>query len=340
MSVLKSCWPHGGERFIPWLPDPPAISDSGAGHLPEADSEDISAQEPYCLVLGEEELAELRLFCAQRRQEALGQGLIHVVPPKHQHTCEKCREPLKPGEHGVFAAHAGKQRCWHLACFACQACGQALISLIYFYHDGHLYCSRHHAELLRPRCPACDQLIFSPRCTEAEGRCWHENHFCCQDCAGPLGGGRYALPGGGPCCPSCFESRYSDAASSPDLTAAGRASLAPPLSPQTRAWGPAALTARPWLERSEGLPSPPSAAVRAAAPDGFLGWGQWRRGSAETQKGTAPSGAPRPAPPHRYFPLLPAPTRRARGGCLDPARSRSVQPGIRPSHPKSSSRTP
>lgn len=70
----------------------------------------------------------------------------------------QCREQLRPGEYGVFAARAGERRCWHRACFACQACGQALINLIYFYHDGRLYCGRHHAELLRPRCPACDQV--------------------------------------------------------------------------------------------------------------------------------------------------------------------------------------
>ncbi|XP_055263245.1 prickle-like protein 4 isoform X1 [Moschus berezovskii] len=182
-------------------------------------------QERYCLALGEEELAELRLFCAQRRREALGQGVARLAPLKLEEcTCDNCRERLRPGEYGVFAARAGKRRCWHQACFACQACGQALINLIYFYHDGRLYCGRHHAELLRPRCPACDQLIFSRRCTEAEGRRWHENHFCCQDCAGPLGGGRYALPGGGPCCPSCFERRYSDAGSSPARTLESRAS--------------------------------------------------------------------------------------------------------------------
>uniref|UniRef100_A0A4X1SJS2 LIM zinc-binding domain-containing protein n=1 Tax=Sus scrofa TaxID=9823 RepID=A0A4X1SJS2_PIG len=185
-----------------------------------------ASKERYCLTLEEEELAELRLFCAWRRREALGQGVARLVPPKLEEcTCEKCREPLRPGEYGVFAARAGEQCCWHPACFACQACGQALINLIYFYHDGHLYCGRHHAELLRPRCPACDQLIFSRRCTEAEGRRWHENHFCCQDCAGPLGGGLYALPGGDPCCPSCFESRYSDAGSRPAGTQEGRASL-------------------------------------------------------------------------------------------------------------------
>uniref|UniRef100_A0A2K6S9N4 Prickle planar cell polarity protein 4 n=1 Tax=Saimiri boliviensis boliviensis TaxID=39432 RepID=A0A2K6S9N4_SAIBB len=188
--------------------------------------------ERCCLALGEEELAELRLFCARRKQEALGQGVARLLLPKLKgHTCEKCRELLKPGEYGVFATRAGEQRCWHQPCFACQACGQALINLIYFYHDGQLYCGRHHAELLRPRCPACDQLIFSRHCTEAEGRHWHENHFCCQDCAGPLGGGRYALPGGSPCCPSCFENRYSDAGWSSAGTLEGQAARGPPPHP-------------------------------------------------------------------------------------------------------------
>ncbi|XP_053770232.1 prickle-like protein 4 isoform X2 [Desmodus rotundus] len=226
MSVLNSGWPHQGESRTAQEPGPPANLGSEPGHSPEEDPEEASAQEQYCLALGEEELAELRLFCAQRRREALGQGVAHLVPPKFKEcTCEKCRELLRPGEYGVFAALAGERHCWHRACFACQACGQALINFIYFYHDGHLYCGRHHAELLRPRCPACDQLIFSRRCTEAEGQRWHENHFCCQDCAGPLGGGRYALQGGGPCCPSCFRNRYSAVGSTPAATLEGRPSL-------------------------------------------------------------------------------------------------------------------
>nr|XP_024651076.1 prickle-like protein 4 isoform X1 [Macaca nemestrina] len=350
MSVQNSGWPHQEDSPKPQDPGPPANSDSDSDHLPAEDPEDTSAQGPsvlslgslcldtnqapkwtglrtllqqlppqdidehYCLALGEEERAELRLFCSRRKQEALGQGVARLVLPKLEgHTCEKCRELLKPGEYGVFAARAGEQRCWHQTCFACQACGQALINLIYFYHDGQLYCGRHHAELLRPRCPACDQLIFSQRCTEAEGQRWHENHFCCQDCAGPLGGGRYALPGGSPCCPSCFENRYSDAGSSwagalegqaflgkeedaeqsgrelglgcggsPGLGPSPRSHAVPSLqehphrTPQIRASGPAALTARPWPERSEGLPNPPRAAVGVAAPDSLPGAGRGR----------------------------------------------------------------
>ncbi|XP_072498184.1 prickle-like protein 4 isoform X1 [Notamacropus eugenii] len=175
--------------------------------LPPQDSD-----ERYCSMLGEEERFQLRLFSAHRRQQALGQGVIRLVPPGFEgHMCKKCGANLKPGEPGVFAARAGERSCWHPDCFTCQVCSQALLDLIYFYHKGHLYCGRHHAELLRPRCPACDQLIFSGRCTEAAGRRWHEDHFCCLDCTRPLSSGQYALPGSGPCCPRCFESRlHSD----------------------------------------------------------------------------------------------------------------------------------
>lgn len=47
-------------------------------------------QERYCLALGEEELAQLRLFCAQRKQKSLGQGVACLLPPKLEgYTCKK-----------------------------------------------------------------------------------------------------------------------------------------------------------------------------------------------------------------------------------------------------------
>lgn len=51
---------------------------------------DLFRQERYCLALGEEELAQLRLFCAQRKQKSLGQGVVRRLPPKLEgYTCEK-----------------------------------------------------------------------------------------------------------------------------------------------------------------------------------------------------------------------------------------------------------
>ena len=68
--------------------------------------------------------------------------------------------PLKAGDVGVFADRAGVNNCWHPACFNCSECGELLVDLIYFYHegDGKIYCGRHHAEKLKPRCAACDEV--------------------------------------------------------------------------------------------------------------------------------------------------------------------------------------
>ena len=35
---------------------------------------------------------------------------------------------------------------------------ELMVDLIYFYKDRALYCGRHHAETLKPRCSACDEV--------------------------------------------------------------------------------------------------------------------------------------------------------------------------------------
>lgn len=59
----------------------------------------------------------------------------------------------------VFASRAGHEKCWHPKCFTCLSCDELLVDLIYFYKDGFLYCGRHHSELIKPRCAACDEVI-------------------------------------------------------------------------------------------------------------------------------------------------------------------------------------
>lgn len=64
----------------------------------------------------------------------------------------------------VFASRAGHGVCWHPPCFICSVCNELLVDLIYFYQDGKIYCGRHHAECLKPRCAACDEVrASSPR---------------------------------------------------------------------------------------------------------------------------------------------------------------------------------
>lgn len=61
----------------------------------------------------------------------------------------------------VFASRAGPGLAWHPACFTCSTCSELLVDLIYFYQDGKIHCGRHHAELLKPRCSACDEVSVS-----------------------------------------------------------------------------------------------------------------------------------------------------------------------------------
>uniref|UniRef100_A0AAQ5YVZ0 LIM zinc-binding domain-containing protein n=1 Tax=Amphiprion ocellaris TaxID=80972 RepID=A0AAQ5YVZ0_AMPOC len=68
-----------------------------------------------------------------------------------------CGGQINGGDIAVFASRAGHGVCWHPACFVCSMCNELLVDLIYFYQDGKIYCGRHHAERLKPRCTACDE---------------------------------------------------------------------------------------------------------------------------------------------------------------------------------------
>ncbi|XP_028813957.1 LOW QUALITY PROTEIN: prickle-like protein 1a [Denticeps clupeoides] len=165
----------------------------------------------YCQSLTEEEKKELHMFSVQRKKEALGRGTLKLLPRTLLHAiCEHCGDGIGGGEMAVFASRAGPGICWHPACFACSTCHELLVDLIYFYQDGKIHCGRHHAELLKPRCSACDEIIFADECTEAEGRHWHMKHFSCFECETVLGGQRYIMKDGRPYCCGCFESLYAE----------------------------------------------------------------------------------------------------------------------------------
>ncbi|XP_060108731.1 prickle planar cell polarity protein 3 isoform X1 [Heteronotia binoei] len=174
--------------------------------LPPHDSE---AQ--YCSSLEEEEAKELKLFSQQRKRENLGRGTVRLFPVTITGAiCEQCGKQICGGDIAVFASRAGHGACWHPQCFVCSTCRELLVDLIYFYQDGKIYCGRHHAERLKPRCEACDEIIFADECTEAEGRHWHMRHFCCFECEEALGGQRYIMRQSRPYCCRCYESLYAE----------------------------------------------------------------------------------------------------------------------------------
>ena len=83
----------------------------------------------------------------------------------------QCGGNVDGGDICVFASRAGPDKRWHPNCFCCSTCKELLVDLIYFYKDGKLYCGRHHAETMKPRCSSCDEV---------------RQFFCCMKIENPL----------------------------------------------------------------------------------------------------------------------------------------------------------
>ncbi|KAE9421457.1 hypothetical protein Angca_002210, partial [Angiostrongylus cantonensis] len=165
----------------------------------------------YCARLTSEEEDELRLFERRRKAECLGRGTVDWIPYDDRN--RKCGTPFDEAEICVFASRIGSS--YHPSCFQCFECRTLLVDLIYFSHNGNIFCGRHHAEQIKPRCARCDEasysFLFGCQCTEAEGRTWHHHHFLCTDCSKELGGQKYMQRNNKPVCLECF---HSDGASS------------------------------------------------------------------------------------------------------------------------------
>ena len=77
---------------------------------------------------------------------------------QHNFFFYQCGGRVGAGSMAVFAPRAGQNTSWHAACFVCCVCKELLVDLIYCFKDGRIFCGRHHAEMLRPRCAACDEV--------------------------------------------------------------------------------------------------------------------------------------------------------------------------------------
>lgn len=165
-------------------------------------------QEPSaCHDLTPQEKQEMDVFVTQYRQKALGVG--NADGNAKIKDCSQCGKGIKVGDVMVIAERAGADKAWHPQCFVCQECKELLVDLIYFYHEEKIYCGRHYCELHKPRCAACDELIFAPEYTQAEDCYWHLKHFCCWQCDQPLGGKNYVPHDNQPVCIPCYEKTFA-----------------------------------------------------------------------------------------------------------------------------------
>ncbi|CAB3374831.1 Hypothetical predicted protein [Cloeon dipterum] len=163
----------------------------------------------YCKHVDSVHHASYEDFVTARNEIALDIGYIKVNP-SNAVKCQRCKGAIGGGDIGVVAPKFGDDVMWHPACFSCDSCSELLVDLTYCVHDEELYCERHYAEQLKPRCAACDELIFSGEYTKAMNKDWHSSHFCCWQCDESLTGHRYVLRDDHPYCISCYESVFAN----------------------------------------------------------------------------------------------------------------------------------
>ncbi|XP_076661916.1 four and a half LIM domains protein limpet isoform X4 [Halictus rubicundus] len=161
----------------------------------------------YCRHLNPKHASSADDFMAARNEIALDIGTVQEVLERDLH-CGACLSPLKYGSLAVSTSKLGLL--YHPACFRCTDCKELLVDLAYCVHDDTLFCERHYAEQLKPRCAACDELIFSGEYTKAMNKDWHSGHFCCWQCDESLTGQRYVLRDEHPYCIKCYESVFAN----------------------------------------------------------------------------------------------------------------------------------
>ncbi|MCP9265922.1 Protein prickle [Dirofilaria immitis] len=117
----------------------------------------------YCDKLNNKEIHELVQFEMRRKRESLGRGMIEQLPydNKRRH-CHQCKGSLYEGNLVISARRFGRDVHWHPQCFICTKCSNLLVDLIYFKHRANVYCGRHHAEQIKPRCAKCDEASSIP----------------------------------------------------------------------------------------------------------------------------------------------------------------------------------
>uniref|UniRef100_T1L5C0 LIM zinc-binding domain-containing protein n=1 Tax=Tetranychus urticae TaxID=32264 RepID=T1L5C0_TETUR len=87
---------------------------------------------------------------------------IGYVRPANENNkvCKNCGKDIRSREIIVIAPKLGEDNCWHPPCFVCTVCKELLVDLAYCVKNGCLYCERHFADTVRPRCSGCDENTF------------------------------------------------------------------------------------------------------------------------------------------------------------------------------------
>ncbi|XP_043674578.1 nexilin isoform X1 [Vespula pensylvanica] len=152
--------PHKVDEYFSMLPEisVPRLGTPGerlrdrqlAFQLPKQD-----LARAYCRYLDLKHASSADDFMAARNEIALDIGTVQEIVEEGS-CCGACQEPLKYGSLAVSASKLGLL--YHPACFRCADCKELLVDLAYCVHEDMIFCERHYAEQLKPRCSACDEV--------------------------------------------------------------------------------------------------------------------------------------------------------------------------------------
>ncbi|XP_023228116.1 four and a half LIM domains protein 2-like isoform X2 [Centruroides sculpturatus] len=148
-------------------------------------------------------------FLCERNKTAMDIAYI-TGGLEHTSYCYGCEGIMILGDLAVINSRLGENNPFHPGCFVCSVCKELLVDLVSCTVDGKIYCERHYAEEIKPRCAACDELIFDGKYIRAMSKDWHTIHFCCWKCNESLTGQRYLIRDDQPFCVHCYEKLYSD----------------------------------------------------------------------------------------------------------------------------------
>ncbi|XP_064595087.1 four and a half LIM domains protein 2-like isoform X2 [Liolophura sinensis] len=204
---------HKIEEYMEQLPNHkiPKIGSPGEKYrdiqlIVQLPKQDLSSE--YCKSLSsEEEKKEFKEFRTFRDENVMEIGYARENTTIS--SCYNCQGEVDAGEVAVFAPKVGLKACWHPACFVCDTCDELLVDLTYCHKDSKVYCERHYAELIKPRCPACDELVFSGEYTKAMEQNFHKEHLCCWKCDKRLVACRYIVKEEHPYCIPCYQELFA-----------------------------------------------------------------------------------------------------------------------------------
>ncbi|EDV52024.2 uncharacterized protein Dere_GG13588 [Drosophila erecta] len=148
-------------RYFEQLPDEvvPRLGSEGACSRERQISYQLPKQDlslEHCKHLEVQHEASFEDFVTARNEIALDIAYIKDAP--YDEHCAHCDNEIAAGELVVAAPKFVESVMWHPKCFTCSTCNSLLVDLTYCVHDDKVYCERHYAEMLKPRCAGCDEL--------------------------------------------------------------------------------------------------------------------------------------------------------------------------------------